>query len=172
VLSHEGVEGNEQAEENANAGDLGNEQGVKAIAEKYKEMSLTTIQKKITQAKWSDTERWWKANLNEKAVYRMNKKKKRKLAHEVSLAKKTIVSRYLQLKVGHSLTAIYLEQIKKKESLECCSCQHKRQMRDHLFKWCKQWKRQQDVLWKKLKKKCKRTEGRLKVPMSQVFNTE
>jgi hypothetical protein len=45
--------------------------------------------------------------------------KKRKMPVEVSLAKKSIASRYLQLKVGHALTAVYLERMKKKESQEC-----------------------------------------------------
>lgn len=40
-----------------------------------------------------------------------------------------------------------------------------------MFKWCKKWKRQQDVLSKELKEKCKWRE-RMKVPMSQVFDTE
>ncbi|KAF8536579.1 hypothetical protein BDD12DRAFT_889802 [Trichophaea hybrida] len=66
----------------------------------------------------------------------------------------------------------YLERIKKKESQECWWCQHERQTRDHLFKWCKKWKRQQDVLWEKLKVKCKWKEGRTKVPMSQAFDTD
>jgi len=52
-------------------------------------------------------------------------------------AKKTIPRRYFQLKVGHALTGVYLERIKKNESQECWWCGHKRQTRDHLFKWCK-----------------------------------
>ncbi|KAF8535432.1 hypothetical protein BDD12DRAFT_892998 [Trichophaea hybrida] len=42
---------------------------------------------------------------------------------------------------------------------------------DHLFKWCKKWRRQQDTLWEKLRKKCKMKE-RGRVPMAQVFDTE
>jgi hypothetical protein len=41
-----------------------------------------------------------------------------------------------------------------------------------LFKWCKKWKRQQDTLWDELKAKCQWKEGRTKVPMSQVVDTE
>ncbi|KAF8534702.1 hypothetical protein BDD12DRAFT_895343 [Trichophaea hybrida] len=69
------------------------------------------------------------------------------------------------------LTGVYLERIKKSKSQECWWCGHKRQTRDHLFKWCNKWKRQQDDLWKKLRKKCKWKERR-KVPMSQVFDTD
>jgi hypothetical protein len=133
-------------------------------------MSLARIQKEVTEAKWTETEAWWKAKFNKKAIYRINRK--RMMPVEVSLAKKSITSRYLQLKVGHALTAVYFERIKKKESQECWWCQYKRQTRDHLFKWCKKWKRQQDTLWDELKAKCKWKEGRTKVPMSQVFDTE
>jgi hypothetical protein len=73
--------------------------------------------------------------------------------------------------VGQALTGVYLECIKKNESRECWWCRHKTQTRDHLCKWCKKWKRQQDDLWKKLGKKCKWKE-RMKVLMSQVLNTD
>jgi hypothetical protein len=86
-------------------------------------------------------------------------------------AKKNIAGRYFQLKVGHALMGVYLERIKKNERRECWWCGHKRQTRDHLFKWCKKWKQQQDNLWKKLRKTCKWKEW-TKVSMSQVFNTD
>jgi hypothetical protein len=38
-----------------------------------------------------------------------------------------------------------------------------------LFKWCKKWKREQDILWEKWKVKCKWKERSRKVPMSQVL---
>jgi len=50
-------------------------------------------------------------------VYRMNKK--RKMAEEVRLAKKSIASRYLQLKLGHAPKVVYLEPIKREESQRC-----------------------------------------------------
>jgi hypothetical protein len=103
---------------------------------------MARVQRKVTEAKWTDTE-----------------------------AKKKIAGRYFQLKVGHALTGVYLERINKNESQQCWWCGHKRQTRDHLFKWCKKWKRQQDDLWKKLRKKCK-WKVRMKVPMSQVFDTD
>jgi hypothetical protein len=61
----------------------------------------------------------------QKAVYRMNKKK-RKMADKVSVTKKTIASRCLQLKAGYALTAVYLERINKKESQKCWWCHHMR----------------------------------------------
>jgi hypothetical protein len=60
--------------------------------------------------------------------------KKRKIPVEVSIVKKSILLRFLQLKVRHLLSAVYLEKIKKKESEESWWCQYKRQMTNHLFK--------------------------------------
>jgi len=45
------------------------------------------------------------------------------------------------------------------------------QTRDHMFKWCKKWKRQQDNCWKRLRKTCKWKE-RMKVPIFQTLNRD
>jgi hypothetical protein len=63
--------------------------------------------------------------------------KKRRMHELLGEAKKRIAGRYLQLKVGHALTGVYLERIKKNESQKCGWCGHRQQTRDHLFKWCK-----------------------------------
>jgi hypothetical protein len=73
--------------------------------------------------------------------------------------------------VGHALTGVYLECIKQNGSKVCWRCRHSIQTVDHLFKWCKKWKQQQDTLWEKLRKKSKMKEkGR--VLMAQVFDTK
>jgi tRNA U54 and U55 pseudouridine synthase Pus10 len=87
-----------------------------------------------------------------KGGYKMNKK--RRMSKLLSETKKSVVGRFLQLKVGHMLTGVYLERIKKKESKECWWCGHSAQTVDHLFKRCKKWMWQQDTLWGKLRK-CK-----------------
>jgi hypothetical protein len=81
--------------------------------------------------------------------------KKRRMNKLLGKTQKGIAGRFLQLKVGHALRGIYLKHSKKKESKECWWCGHSTQIVDHLFKWCKQWKWQQDTLWEKLRKKCK-----------------
>ena len=58
VPSHEGVEGNEKADEEVKAAALGEEKGIKAIAERYRGMSLARIQREVTEAKWTETEAW------------------------------------------------------------------------------------------------------------------
>jgi hypothetical protein len=75
------------------------------------------------EAKWSETEKWWKAKFNgKKGKYRLNKK--RRMSKLLGKTKKSIGGRFLQLKVGHMLTGVYLEHIKKKESKECWWCRH------------------------------------------------
>jgi ribonuclease HI len=51
VLSHERVEGNKKADKKAKAAALGEENGIKAIAERYRGMSLARIQRKVTEGK-------------------------------------------------------------------------------------------------------------------------
>jgi hypothetical protein len=55
-------------------------------------MSLSGIQRRISEAKWAETEAWWNAKFNKKAVYRINKK--RRMPNEVSLVMKSITLRY------------------------------------------------------------------------------
>jgi len=62
-------------------------------------------------------------------------------------AKKTIAARFYQLKSGHALIAKYLLQIGKRRDMKCWWCGQEYQTRDHLFKWCKRWKREQKWLW-------------------------
>ena len=69
------------------------------------------------------------------------------------------------------MTAVFLEHIKKKEIQECWWCGQTRQTMAHLFKWYKRWNWQQNDLWRWLEKKCN-WKQRLKVPMSQVFDTD
>jgi hypothetical protein len=117
---------------------------------------MANVQRRVTEAKWSETEKWWKAKFNgKKAGYQMNNK--RKMSKLLDETKKTITGRFLQLKVGHVLTEVYLECIKKKETKESWWCGHLTQTVDHLFKWCKKWKQQQDTVWVKLRK-CKMKE--------------
>jgi hypothetical protein len=68
-------------------------------------------------------------------VYRMNRK--RRMDVVLGEAKKKIAERYFQVKVGHALTGVYLQHIKKKGSWKYWWCGHEWQTGDHLFKWCK-----------------------------------
>jgi len=62
-------------------------------------------------------------------------------------SKKSIAARFYQLKTGHALMGKYLRRIEKRRDMKCWWCGHEYQTRDHLFKWCKRWKREQKGLW-------------------------
>jgi hypothetical protein len=73
---------------------------------------MAKVSRRVTEAKWTETVKWWKAKFNhKKAVYKLNKK--RGVCMRFGEAKKTIVGWFFQLKVGHALTGVYLECIKK-----------------------------------------------------------
>jgi ribonuclease HI len=167
VPSHNGVEGNEKADEAAKAAAENKNGKALELKEKFKGWSMARVQREVTEAKWQETEQWWKAKFNSKRKgYKLNKK--RRMHTLLGEAKKKIAGRYFQLKVGHALTGVYLERIKKNESPECWWCGHKRQTREHLFKWCPRWRKQQDDLWRRLRKKCK-WKDKGKVRMELVF---
>jgi len=65
----------------------------------------------------------------------------------VMKSQKSIAARFYQLKTGHALMGKYLMHIEKRRDMKCWWCGHEYQTRDHLFKWCKRWKREQKQLW-------------------------
>jgi hypothetical protein len=143
-------------------------------------VSLAHIGQKVTEMKWEES----KKNIQE-----MGKKSKhsywydlvKRGGNSVTMdSKKSISARFYQPKTGHALLGKYLRRIGKRRDMKCWWCGHEYQMRDHLFKWCKRWKREQKRLWDdrqegedgyesvtKLMKKPK-----ISLPMSLVFGEE
>jgi hypothetical protein len=64
----------------------------------------------------------------------------------VASCDKRTASRFYQLKTGHALTGQYLEWTKNRPHSKCGWCYYKYQTREHLFKNCPEWKRQQKIL--------------------------
>ena len=60
---------------------------------------------------------------------------------------KTIAARLNQLMSGHALIAKYLKRIGKRRDMKFWWSGHDYQTRDHLFKWCINWKQEQNRLW-------------------------
>jgi hypothetical protein len=95
-------------------------------------------------------------------------------------SRKSISSRFYELKTGHALIGKYLSRIGKRRDIECWWCGHEYQTRDHVFQWCKRWKRELKQLW------VDRQEGedgykgvekvlktpKISLPMSLVFAEE
>jgi len=80
-------------------------------------------------------------------------------------SKKNTASRYYQLKTGHALTGMYLKWIKSREDDTCWWCHQSgaTQTREHLFKVCTAWRRQQKVLWKEVRVQTKRGRDRFRI---------
>ena len=66
-------------------------------------------------------------------------------------APKNIALRYFRFAANTGLTAKYLKLIGKRNDDKCWWCPEALpQNREHLFKECRKWRRQQEKLWKRL----------------------
>jgi len=150
VPAHKWIEGNEKADQ----------QATKAAYKhcgSYTEMqdplpfldyvSFSHVSRRLTEVKWEESK---------KEIMKLGKKSKHSYRYDlvkrggnsaVMEAKKTIAARFYQLKSGHALIAKYLLRIGKRRDMKCWWCGYQYQTRDHLFKWCKRWKREQKRLW-------------------------
>jgi hypothetical protein len=52
---------------------------------------------------------------------------------------------------------------KNRPTAKCWWCQHRTQTREHLFKCCPYWKRQQKILWAEVRKQTGRSKYRFKI---------
>ena len=67
-------------------------------------------------------------------------------------AYKRLASRYFRFAADKAITAEYLERIGRATSAKCWWRGDLHQDREHLFKVCRHWRRQQEKLWKDLNK--------------------
>ncbi|TGZ81302.1 hypothetical protein EX30DRAFT_340922, partial [Ascodesmis nigricans] len=67
-------------------------------------------------------------------------------------ARKKVALQYYRFAADRAVTAVYLKSIGKRDSDECWWCDGPRQTRDHLFKECRTWRREQERLWNTLRK--------------------
>ena len=150
VPAHKGVEGNEEA-------DLQATKGAYKHCRSYTEtqnppkylnyISFSHIGRRLTEMKWEES-------IEE--IKEMGKKSRHSYQYDlvkrggngaVIKSQKSIATRFYQLKTGHALMGKYLMRIGKRRDMKCWWCGHEYQTRDHLFKWCKRWKREQKQLW-------------------------
>jgi hypothetical protein len=92
----------------------------------------------LSYVKQAVKERW-------KPMARLNK--------HVKDARKSFAARYLQLKSGHAITAVYLMRIEKAEDARCWWCSGSRQTVAHLLLECRKWRRERESMVQKLKAK-------------------
>jgi len=183
VPAHKGREGNEEADQQAtkavykHCGSYTETQNPLSFLD-Y--VSFSHISRRLTEVKWEESK---------KEIKEMGKKSKHSYRYDlvkrggnsaVMGAKKTIAARFYQLKSGHALIAKYLLRIGKRRDMKCWWCGHEYQTRDHLFKWCKRWKREQKRLWVDGQEGEEGYEGvekvlkkpKISLPMSLVFAEE
>jgi len=143
-------------------------------------VSFSHVSRRLTEAKWEESK---------KEIKEMGKKSKHSYRYDlvkrggnsaVMGEKQTIAARFYQLKSGHALIAKYLMRIGKRRDMKCWLCGHEYQTRDHLFIWCKRWKREQKRLWVDGQEVEDGYEGvekvlekpKISLPMSLVFAEE
>jgi len=109
--------------------------------------SLANLKREFSEAKWNDAK--------ERSYSRINRKKHRPSKKQlpdpaVARSKKRLASRFYRLKTRHALTGEYLHQgTKSRPSAQRWWCERRntKQIREHLFKKCPAWKKQQKSLW-------------------------
>jgi hypothetical protein len=150
VPAHKGVEGNEEADLQATKAaykHCGSYTETQNPLQHLNYISFAHIGRRLTEEKWEES----KTEIKE-----MGKKSKHSYQYDlvnrggnsaVMKSQKSIAARFYQLKTGHALMGKFLRRIGKRRDMKCWWCGHEYQTRDHLFKWCKRWKREQKRLW-------------------------
>jgi len=169
--AHEGVEGNEKADEWAKlAAEEPDARGVEGLewftySDRPEERpmplprSLANIKREIAKKKWAEA-REWAGGRTSKKKYKMPKSQKPD--GTVAGSAKRLASRFYQLKTGHCLTGEYLHWSKSRPTPQCWWCRCPKQTRDHLLKRCPKWKEEQKGLWQKVEEETGRGRERWK----------
>ena len=167
--AHEGVAGNEKADEWAKtAAEEPDARGVEWMGyqDRYGRRrmplprSLANLRREIAERKWEEAWTWAKNRVNRKK-YRMPES--RRQSNWVARGPKRLAGRYHQLKTGHCRTGQYFKWAKKSDTAECGWCRYRIQTREHLFKNCKEWKMQQKILWAEVRKETGRGKNRFTI---------
>jgi ribonuclease HI len=170
--AHEGIAGNEEADQYAKiAAEKPHERGVEwlTIDNRTRRMppaSLAHLSRQIAEKKWVESKNWAYSRITNPA-YNVKCRPWRRNCPDPGPAKtrKATASRYYQLKTGHALTGQYLKWIGSKDDDMCWWCHQPgvTQTREHLFKVCTTWKKQQKILWKAVRLQTKRGRDRFRI---------
>jgi hypothetical protein len=154
--AHKGVAGNEKADEWAKlAAGTPNARGVEPLPR-----SLAHLKREITEKKWAEARQWAGGRIT-RHKYKMPSRQRPD--RTVAGSSKRLASRFYQLKTGHCLTGQHLCWTKSRATAECWWCRYKTMTREHVFKHCREWKEQQRVLWKEVRKESGRGKDRFKI---------
>jgi ribonuclease HI len=170
--AHEGIAGNEKADEWAKvAAGQPESHGVEwhTIDNRPRRMppvSLARLSRQVTEKKWEEAKGWAYSRITNPS-YNVKCRQWRKNRPDPAPAKarKGIASRYYQLKTGHALTGVYLKWIGSREEDTCWWCHRPgiTQTREHLFKTCTAWRQQQKMLWTEVRLQTGRGRDRFRI---------
>ena len=134
--SHEGVIGNEQADQGAKAAAEGERDT--ADHDYLKQASLSHLTRITTEARTNATSEWIRNHSGRHRRYRPPRGGK--MRKDLNRAPKEQASRFYQLLSGHAATAEHLVRVGQARSEACFWCgSGEKQTRYHLFVKCKRW---------------------------------
>ena len=146
--SHEGIEGNEQADEMAKRGAAEEER--RASPPYLREASLSHPRRVTTETRTDATSEWIRARSGQRRRYRPPKGGR--MRKDLNKARKELASRFYQLLSGHAATAEHLVRIGQAENEKCFWCgSGERQTRYHLFVKCRRWTPEIRRLWQRVR---------------------
>jgi len=148
VPGHEGIEGNERADQAAKRAAAKPRRGGQG------ELSLAYINRVRTEITGSRRQQWLTKRLSQRSAAAQRTYRAQpgwKMDPVAAAAPKGVVSRYYQLKVGHAAIGTYLRKIGKRDSEACQWCQAPSETVHHLLFECREWRRQREKLYKALK---------------------
>jgi hypothetical protein len=134
VPGHNGIEGNEQADQAAKRA------SVKPVAPGFEGLSLAYIRRACTEARRKAVEDWARTYAVQGAHRRERAYRPPKgwgLDKAAGKAPKRLASRYYQLKIGHAPIGTYLHRIKARDSPECRTCGALRETVSHILFECR-----------------------------------
>jgi hypothetical protein len=134
VPGHNGIEGNEQADQAAKRA------SVRPAGPGYEGPSLAYIRRACTEARRKAVEEWAHENAVSRAYRREGAYRAPRgwgLDKAAGRAPKRIASRYYQLKIGHAPIGAYLHRIKARDSQECKACGAIRETVFHILFECR-----------------------------------
>ncbi|TGZ84073.1 hypothetical protein EX30DRAFT_369375 [Ascodesmis nigricans] len=145
VPSHQDIIGNEVADKAAK------EASTRKQSVTWKP-SLAHIKRKINEARHQEEKQWFREKCQKYYPQRYKLRKSTRADPTAAKARKKIALQYYRFAADRAVTATYLKSIGKRESDECWWCDGPRQTREHLFKECRKWRREQEGLWSALRK--------------------
>jgi ribonuclease HI len=167
--AHQGIVGNERADDSARlAAEEPDAHGVEWLgyADRYGRRamplprSLANVKREISERKWIEARRWAEGRITARK-YKMPREQRP--SRVVDRSPKRLAARFHQLKTGHGLTGQYLKWSKNCATAKCGWCPCKVQTREHLFKNCPRWKKQQKTLWAEVRRETGRGKNRFTI---------